>query len=145
MVLGVDHLIQIGEPHPPLWVGGTSAAALRRSAVFAETRQPTPMPFADLVASQAALRQACERIGRTPPPKTRMNLRVEFSTITGNLVPSGAQRSPEWGTPAQVVDDLRRYRAAAGLDAFQIRIHGNRDLAQLLEQMDCFMQGSHVV
>jgi len=128
------------QPHPLLWVGGTSAAALRRAAVFAETWQPTPMPLTDLVASQAALRQACERIGRAAPPKTRMSFRVEFSTLTGNAPPSGTERSPGWGTPAHVVDDLRRYRETTGLDAFQINIHGNRDLAQLLDQMDCFVQ-----
>src|SRR5262249_4835635 len=58
------------QPHPSLWVGGTSNAALRRAAAFAETWQPTPMPLADLISSQATLRQACERIGRATPPKT---------------------------------------------------------------------------
>jgi hypothetical protein len=69
-----------------------------------------------------------------------MSFRVEFSTITGNVPPAGAERSPGWGTPAQVVDDMRRYGEAAALDAFQINFHGNRDLAQLLDQMDCFVQ-----
>jgi probable F420-dependent oxidoreductase len=128
------------QPHPPLWVGGTSAAALRRAAVFAETWQPTPLPLTDLQAGQAALRQACEQVARGTPPATRMSFRVEFSTITGNAPPAGAERPPGWGTPAQVVDDLRRYREAVGLDAFQMNIHGNRDLSQLLDQMDCFVQ-----
>ena len=128
------------QSHPPLWVGGTSAAALRRAAVFAETWQPTPLSLADLMAGQATLRQVCERIGRETPPKTSMSFRVEFSTVTGNAPPAGAERPPGWGTSAQVVDDLRRYAEAAGLDAFQINIHGNRDLAQLLDQMDCFVQ-----
>jgi probable F420-dependent oxidoreductase len=125
---------------PPLWVGGASTAALRRAAEFAEVWQPTPMPLADLIACQTELRQACERIGRATPPKTRMSFRVELSTITGNAPPSGSHRQPGWGTPAQVAEDLRRYREAAELDAFQINFHGNRDVAQLLDQMDCFVQ-----
>ncbi len=128
------------QPHPPLWVGGASTAALRRAAAFAATWQPTPTPLADLLAGQSALRQVCEQNGRATPPTTRMSFRVEFSTITGNSAPTGAERPPGRGTPAQVLDDLRRYRQAAGLDAFQINFHGNRDLAQLLDQMNCFAQ-----
>ncbi len=40
----------------------------------------------------------------------------------------------------QVVEDLRRYHDTAGIDAFQINVHGNCDLTQLLDQMDCFVQ-----
>jgi hypothetical protein len=32
------------------------------------------------------------------------------------------------------------YREKAGLDAFQINFHGNRNLDQLLQSMECFMQ-----
>ena len=34
--------------------------------------------------------------------------------------------------PQQVVSTLLRYREAAGWDAFQINLHGNRHLGQLL-------------
>ncbi len=121
------------QPHPPIWVGGASDAALRRAAAFAAVWQPTPMPLADLVDRQAALRNACERIGRQRPPETRMSFRVEFSTITGHAPPSGAARPIGHGTPAEVVGDLSRYREMAGLDAFQINFHGNRNLDHLLE------------
>ena len=75
------------QPHPPIWVGGTSDAALRRAAAFAAMWQPTPTPVADLVERQASLREACERIGRQPPPETRMSFRVELGAITGNKTP----------------------------------------------------------
>ena len=35
---------------------------------------------------------------------------------------------------------LRCYPGAAALDGFQINFHGNRDLDQLLQSMECFMQ-----
>ena len=127
------------QPHPPIWIGGTSDAALRRATKFAAVWQPTPLPIAQLVERQAALRKACEAAGREPIP-TRMSFRVEFSTITGNAPPPGKDRPTGHGTPAEVAVDLRRYREAAGVDAFQINFHGNRDLDQLLQSMECFMR-----
>jgi probable F420-dependent oxidoreductase len=127
------------QPHPPIWIGGASDAALRRAARFAALWQPTPLPLADLVERQAALRKACDDIGR-PPLETRMSFRVEFSTITGNAPPAGKERPAGHGTPAEVAADLLRYREVAGLNAFQINFHGNHNLDQLLQSMECFMQ-----
>jgi probable F420-dependent oxidoreductase len=127
------------QPHPPIWIGGASDAALRRAARFAAVWQPTPLPLAQLVERRAALRQACEALGREPIP-TRMSFRVEFSTITGNAPPTGKERPAGHGTPAEVAADLLRYREAAGLGAFQINFHGNRNLEQLLHSMECFMR-----
>jgi hypothetical protein len=92
-----------------------------------------------LIERQTALHQACDQIGRSPIP-TRMSFRVEFSTITGNAPSSGGKRPIGHGTPAEVAGDLLSYRDKAGLDAFQINFHGNRNLDQLLRSMECFMQ-----
>jgi probable F420-dependent oxidoreductase len=129
----------VQQPHPPIWIGGTSDAALRRAVRFASLWQPTPLPIDQLVERQGALRKACDEIDREPIP-TRMSFRVEFSTITGNAPPAGRERPTGHGTPAEVAGDLRRYRDAAGLEAFQINFHGNRDLDQLLHSMECFMR-----
>ena len=86
-----------------------------------------------------ALHQACGQIGRAPIP-TRMSFRVEFSTITGNGPSSAGKRPVGHGTPAEVAGDLLSYREKADLDAFQINLHGDRNLDQLLQSMECFMQ-----
>lgn len=128
------------QPHPPIWIGGSSRVALRRVAAFAQVWQPTPTPLADLLERQAYLREACAAIGRQDIPTTRMSFRVNFSKITGSTIPSGGTRPIGQGTPAQVAADIQRYRQEAGLEAFQINFNGCHSLEQLLASMDCFMQ-----
>jgi hypothetical protein len=53
---------------------------------------------------------------------------------------AGKDRPVGHGTPAEVAGDLLRYRERAGLDAFQINFHGNDNLGQLLQSMECFMR-----
>src|SRR5919109_1266308 len=130
------------QPHPPIWIGGSSPAALRRAAAFAQVWQPTPMPVEALRQGQTYLREACEKIGRSDVPSTRMSFRVNFPDITGGASRNtpAAERTVGQGTPAQVAEDMRRYRHEVGLEAFQINFNGCHSLDQLLASMDLFMQ-----
>ena len=131
------------QPHPPIWMGGTSRAALRRAAAFAQVWQPTPMSVEELRMGQAYLREACARIGRQDVPVTRMSFRVNFPDITGHTAratTAAAERPVGQGSPAQVAEDMRRFRQAAGLEAFQINFNGCKSLEQLLASMTLFMR-----
>jgi len=133
----------VQQPHPPIWIGGSSRPALRRAAEFAQVWQPTQMPLADLRQRQAYLRAACAKLGRQDIPTTRMSFRVNFSAITGSAAANptaAADRALGQGTPTQVAEDLRRLRHEAGLEAWQINFNGCKNLAQLLASMTLFMQ-----
>jgi hypothetical protein len=60
--------------------------------------------------------------------------------VTGNAPSSGGKRPVGHGTPSEVAGDLLSYREKAGLEAFQIYFHGNRNLDQLLQSMECLME-----
>ena len=127
------------QPHPPIWVGGSSRASLRRAARFAEVWAPTPTPLPTLIENMSILKAASDRIGRKEPPLTRMSFRVNFTGITGNTYPEG-DRPTGQGSPDEVSEDMLRYRHEAGLEAFQVNFNGCHSLQQLLDSMDLFTE-----
>ena len=129
----------VQQPHPPIWIGGSSRPALRRAAEFAQVWQPTATPINDLIKNQTYLREACSKIGRQDIPDTRMSLRVNLSEITGSKS-TGADRPLGQGSADQIAADINQFQQEAGVAAFQINFNGCQNLRQLLESMDTFMR-----
>ncbi len=117
-------------PVPPLWVGGTSLAALRRAARFGDGWLSGLQTPAEFEASLSWLRQLAEEGGR-PCPLAGVVLHVAVGAVPSDkLAPQSAasmqelygvpaQRAEDLsigGTPEQVADQLARY-----LDAGAVR------------------------
>ena len=92
-------------PHPPIWVGGRSDAALRRAVRFGQAWHPTYLATDALRERMDRLVQFSEERGRQEPPSTTMHLSVVFEE--DSALP--ADRRAGRGTPAQVADDLAIY------------------------------------
>ena len=129
----------VQQPHPPIWIGGSSHASLRRAARFAQVWQPTPTALPNLVSNWQYLNDVSAEIGREEPPRVRMSFRVNITSVTG-FSSSGGERLTGYGTAEQIASDMNRYRQEAGLDEFQINCHDCGDLQQLLDTMDALVQ-----
>lgn len=129
----------VQQPYPPVWIGGSGRASLRRAAHFGQVWQPTPTTLETLVDNQAYLKDYCAEIEREEAPMTRMSFRVNFSHITGSSSSSG-DRPTGQGTAEQVASDISRYRQEAGLEQFQFNFNGCGNLQQLLDSMEMLVQ-----
>jgi alkanesulfonate monooxygenase SsuD/methylene tetrahydromethanopterin reductase-like flavin-dependent oxidoreductase (luciferase family) len=58
----------VQKPHPPLWVGGHSRAALRRAARHGAAWHPINRTPAEMRAGRAELARQCQTQGRATPP-----------------------------------------------------------------------------
>jgi probable F420-dependent oxidoreductase len=118
--------------HLPIWVGGSSRAALRRAAERGDGWLPQGTPRAQMPDSIAYLREHRARVRGDEP--------IDIGTITEILYVG----EPNWdvgghvltGGPDHIADRLREF-AAMGVDHLQVRFR-NRSLQELLDQMDSF-------
>ena len=92
-------------PHPPIWVGGRSDAALRRTVRFGAAWHPTQMPVDALRERMSSLAELSSDLGRPVPPATTIHQSVAFEN--GGVLPG--ERRLGRGTPDQVAEDLAVY------------------------------------
>ena len=108
------------KPHPPIWVGGHSEPALRRTAVLGDAwhpiglRGPVGLAPDELAQKMARIRALARQAGRDPASigvafRGPLDLRPARAKVTAETL------RPLAGPPHKVVADLRAYQAA-GVD-----------------------------
>jgi probable F420-dependent oxidoreductase len=111
------HPHPIQDPHPPLWVGGHTRPALRRTARLGDGwlpiggRPPADLPPEEFAECIAVIRGEAERFGRDPASlRARFNAMVDFDATDGR---------PFSGSPTRIAEQLLAY-VEAGADSFLI-------------------------
>ena len=103
----------VQRPHPPIWIGGSSRAAMRRAARLGDVWFPIGVAPDDLAARLPALRRMCEDNGR-PPGSVGVAMGLSLELDRPRTEGAGV-RAPLSGSSTEIRDDLRRYRDA-GVD-----------------------------
>ena len=125
----------VQKPHPPIWVGGRSDAALRRAVAFGEAWHPTSMALPALKERMARLKELSQQAGREQGPAVTIHqgIRVDKSPVPGE------DRRPGRGTPQQLREDMERYREM-GIPAVVCRFSAG-DFDELWQAMESFATG----
>jgi probable F420-dependent oxidoreductase len=100
----------VQQPHPPIWVGGHSRAALRRTVDVGAAWHPINRPPDELRAGQAELARLCQARGRATPPA--LTLRNDLRVLrAGEATPKSAHAGRVIaGEPAALVEQLTELR-----------------------------------
>jgi probable F420-dependent oxidoreductase len=125
-------------PHPPIWVGGHSRAALRRTAQFGAAWHPINRPPAELRAGRAELARLCQARGRATAPA--LTLRNDVRIIRpGQSVPASTHGGRVIaGEPASLVDQIAEL-ADCGVEHLVLEFLA-ADGRELDEQMAAFAE-----
>ncbi len=131
----------VQKPHPPIWVGGHSKAALRRVARLGDGWHPVganpavPLRPPELASSLAGLRRLTEAEGRDPSSFT-ISYKAPVYDPAQALDGRTGERRPFSGSPGEIEDDIATF---ARLGVSEVIFDFRRErLAESLERMERF-------
>jgi probable F420-dependent oxidoreductase len=126
-------------PHPPIWVGGHSAAALRRTARFGDGWHPVgaiaavPLPVEEMVAKLAVLKRLTDAAGRDFAALT-ISYKAPLYDVA-IAAPDGTRR-PFSGSADEIADDIADF-AAIGVHELIFDFRGDT-LAESVGRLERF-------
>lgn len=129
----------VRQPHPPLWVGGHTAPAIRRAARLGDgwhpigLRPPASLTPEEMPAAVARLHEEAEKAGRHP-----QDITISFRGPIIFSDAGGTERQPLTGSVAAVQDDIERY-AACGVSHMVFDVMAP-DVTELQHAMERFAQ-----
>src|SRR6266536_122131 len=128
----------VQKPHPPIWVGGHSRAALRRTAQFGAAWHPINRSPEELRAGQAEIARLCQARGRATPPA--LTLRNDVRVVRpGESAPTSTHGGRVIaGEPAALVDSITEL-AGCGVEHLVLEFL-SADGRELDEQMAAFAE-----
>jgi len=116
----------------PIWMGGHAKPALRRIVALADGWHAAFPSAAGLEAGLALLREECARQKR-PFGELTITLRAGLAIRPS---PGGPDRKALQGTPEEIVEDLRRFKA---LGVSHVLMEASyRDLARMVRTFETF-------
>lgn len=127
----------VQEPRPPVWIGGSSPAALRRVAAYGDGWLPQGTP-------RSALHEQIQRI-RELRREFRNDSWLDIGTIVEPMhIIESSRNDPGWELPAgslighaeQIAESLRGL-VSMGVNHLQVRFR-SRSTQECIEQIQCF-------
>jgi probable F420-dependent oxidoreductase len=104
----------IQKPHPPIWVGGHSPAALRRTARHGDGWHPvgavaaSPLPPDEMRTHLATLKRLTDAEGRD---FSKLTISYKAPLYDVDVADRDGKRRSFSGTPDQIADDIRTFAA----------------------------------
>ena len=136
------------KPHPPIWIGGESGPALRRTIAFADAWYPgnnsqtKPLDTPErLAAGIAHVRGACEAAGRDPATLEVALLVQDYFEWGDYKIQDGSARRMFTGTSAAMLEDAQALEHV-GVGYVALRL-GGANAADSVARIERF--GSEVI